>query len=144
MNADRAKERATRKCEFAKSRNLTPRFEFQCGKIILTDRGIQIDSRDEQSSNSDLPNIETLLPRSNVTLKRLAQSSKQQSEIVSIDEGIQIDRNDERFSKADSPRIETLQPAANVTDEIESQRLKHPAEIVSMSLETVTVASSPK
>jgi hypothetical protein len=53
--------------------------------------GRQSDSSDAHKRNTKSPSINKPEPGSNITLERLAQSLKQESQIASTDEGIQID-----------------------------------------------------
>jgi hypothetical protein len=64
--------------------------EKQPSESVLTEEGMQIERRFEQSQNADSPRMAARDPNSNATCESLWQSWRQDSEIVSIDDGIQI------------------------------------------------------
>jgi hypothetical protein len=57
-------------------------------EIVSIDEGIEIDSRESQYENADLPSLEVVQPASNAKYRSARQYLKHDFEMVSIDEGI--------------------------------------------------------
>jgi hypothetical protein len=72
----------------------------QLGPIFLTDDGMQIDCKEEQSMKTSGESSQSLEPDSKATLAIRLQPWKHFLPILSTDDGMQIDCRDEQLTKA--------------------------------------------
>jgi hypothetical protein len=79
-----------------------------------SDRGSQIDVRDEQSTKTALSIRISFESDSNVTRERLRHARKQFSQSVSTEEGMQIDASAEQSQNAELSMQESFDPASNL------------------------------